>query len=121
MNYMQLIFMVPLVGLVASGVIAEELDEKLAKGAPLFERAKMRGPLRDDVSRDVVKQTPGDGYQPRVVEWWPKKGVDLIAEPKGEPRTWTINQEEPEQGPHHPQSTGAGNRTAGGSCRPRCR
>ncbi len=92
------LLMMSLVGLVASGVIAEELDEKLAKEAPLFERAKMRGPLRDDVSRDVVKQTSGEGYQPRVVEWWPKKGVDLIAEPKGEPRTWTINQEEPEQG-----------------------
>ncbi len=92
------LLMMPLVSLVASGVIAEELDEKLAKEAPLFERAKMRGLLRDDVSLDVVKQTPGEGYQTRVVEWWPKKGVDLIAEPKGEPRTWTINQEEPEEG-----------------------
>ncbi|MCP4829576.1 MAG: hypothetical protein GY889_11960, partial [Proteobacteria bacterium] len=100
MNYKPLILMVPLVGLLAQGAIADEskIDEKLAKEAPLFERAKMRGPLRDDVSLDVVKQTPGEGYQPRVVQWWPKKGVDLIAEPKGAPRTWTINQEEPEQG-----------------------
>ena len=34
MNYRQLILMVLLVSLVASGVIAEELDEKLAKEAP---------------------------------------------------------------------------------------
>ena len=94
------LLMIPLVGLFTSGVIAEEskIDEKLAMEAPLFERAKMRGSLRDDVSLDVVKQTPGDGYQSRVVEWWPKKGVDLIAEPEGEPRTWTINQEKPEEG-----------------------
>ena len=95
MNYRQLVLMVPLVGLVASGVIAEELDEidkKLAREAPLFERAKMRGRVLDEVSRDVIKQTPGDGYQLRVVEWWPKKGVDLVEEPKGEPRTWTIRE-----------------------------
>ena len=93
MNYRQLILMVPLVGLVASGVIAEEIDEKLAREAPLFERAKMRGRVLDEVSRDVIKQTPGDGYQSRTVDWWPKKGVDIVEEPKGEPRTWTIRPE----------------------------
>ncbi len=93
MNYRQLIVMVPLVGLVASGVIAEELDEKLAREASLFERAKMRGRVLDEVSRDVIKQAPGDGYQLRTVEWWPKKGVDIVEEPKGEPRTWTIRPE----------------------------
>lgn len=92
MNYRQLL-MGPLLGLVASGVIAEELDEKLASEAPLFERAKMRGRVLDEVSGDVIKQTPGDGYQSRVVEWWPKKGVDIVEEPKGEPRTWTIRPE----------------------------
>ncbi|MFC1601385.1 hypothetical protein ACFL34_03460, partial [Candidatus Sumerlaeota bacterium] len=75
MNYRLLVLMVALVGCsqgvderikVASGAIAGEMDEidkKLAREAPLFERAKMRGRLRDDVSLDVVKQTPGDGYQ----------------------------------------------------------
>jgi len=94
MNYRQLL-MVPLVGLVASGVIAGEMDEidkKLAREAPLFERAKMRGRVLDEVSRDVIKQTPGDGYQLRTVDWWPKKGVDIVEEPKGEPRTWTIRE-----------------------------
>jgi len=98
MNYRLLVLMVALVGLVASGVIAGEMDridKKLAKEAPLFERAKMRGRLLDEVSLDVVKQTPGVGYQLRVVDCWPKKGVDIIEEPKGEPRTWTISQKKP--------------------------
>ena len=96
MNYRQLIVMVPLVGLFTSGVIAgeiDETDEKLAREAPLFERAKMRGRVLDEVSRDVIKQSPGDGYQLRTVDWWPKKGVDIVEEPKGEPRTWTIRPE----------------------------
>jgi hypothetical protein len=29
------------------------------------------------------------------VDWWPKKGVDIIEKPKGEPRTWTISQKKP--------------------------
>lgn len=97
MNYRRLILMVPLVGLVAFGAIAGEskIDKKLAKEAPLFERIKMRGALRDDVSRDVIEQKPGEGYQLRVVKWWPKKGVDIIDNPKGEPRTWTISQKKP--------------------------
>jgi len=92
--------MVTLLGLVGLGAIAgeSEIDKKLAREAPLFERAKMRGRLRDDVLLDVVKQTPGDGYQLRVVDWWPKKGVDLIEAPKGEPRTWTIREAKSEQG-----------------------
>ena len=87
--------MVPLLGLLAPGAIADEseIDKKLAKEAPLFERIKLRGALRDDVSRDVIEQKPGEGYQPRVVQWWPKKGVDYIEEPKTEPRTWTIRPE----------------------------
>ncbi|MBW8016199.1 MAG: hypothetical protein FVQ82_08435 [Planctomycetes bacterium] len=91
----RLILMVSLVGLVAFGAIADEskIDKKLAKEAPLFERIKMRGTLRDDVSRDVIEQEHGEGYQLRVVKWWPKKGVDYIEEPKTEPRTWTIRPE----------------------------
>ena len=95
MNYRRLILMVTLVGLVAFGAIAGEskIDKKLAKEAPLFERIKMRGALRDDVSRDVIEQEHGEGYQLRVVKWWPKNGVDYIEEPKAKPRTWTIRPE----------------------------
>ncbi|MBT3296704.1 MAG: hypothetical protein HN383_15655, partial [Verrucomicrobia bacterium] len=95
MHYRQLIWMAALVGLAASGTIAGEskIDKTLAKKAPLFERIKLRGAVRDDVSRDVSEQTPGEGYQSRVVKWWPKQGVDFIEEPKGKPRTWTIRPE----------------------------
>ena len=95
MSCQRLILMATLVGLVAQGAIVGEskIDKKLARKAPLFERIKLRGALRDDVSRDVIKQTPGEGYQLRVVQWWPKKGVDYIEEPKSKPRTWTIRPE----------------------------
>jgi hypothetical protein len=95
MNYRQLILMMTLLGLLAQGAIAGESksDKILAKKAPLFERIKLRGAVRDDVSRDVIKQNPGEGYQLRVVKWWPKQGVDFIEEPKGKPRTWTIRPE----------------------------
>ena len=95
MHYRQLVLMVTLVGLVAQGAIAGEskIDKTLAKKAPLFERIKLRGAVRDDVSRDVIEQAPGEGYQSRVVKWWPKQGVDFIEEPKGKPRTWTIRPE----------------------------
>ena len=95
MSCRRLILMATLVGVVVPGAIAGEskIDKKLSKKAPLFERIKLRGALRDDVSRDVIKQAPGEGYQPRVVEWWPKKGIDYIEEPKGKPRTWTIRPE----------------------------
>ncbi len=95
MNYRKLLLMPTLVGLVAQGAIADEseIDKTLAREAPLFERIKLRGALRDDVSRDVIQQKPGEGYQPRVVQWWPKKGVDFIEEPEEAPRTWTIRPE----------------------------
>ena len=95
MNYRRLILMVSLLGLVVPGAIAGEtdIDKKLAKEAPLFERIKLRGALRDDVSRDVIEQTPGEGHQLRVVEWWPKKGVDYIEAPKARPHTLTIRPE----------------------------
>ncbi len=95
MSCRRLILMATLVGLVVPGAIVGEskIDKKLARKAPLFERIKLRGALRDDVSRDVIEQKPGAGYQLRVVKWWPKKGVDIIEEPKGEPRTWMIRPE----------------------------
>ncbi len=62
-----------------------------ASNAPLFERSRLPGVRRADVSLDVVKQDDGEGYAKRVVKWWPKKGVDLIEAPASEPRTWTID------------------------------
>ena len=90
-----MVLMVALLSVAASVAIAGEskIDKKLAKEAPLFERIKLRGALRDDVSRDVIEQTPGEGHQLRVVEWWPKKGVDYIEPPKARPHTLTIRPE----------------------------
>ncbi|MBT3296061.1 MAG: hypothetical protein HN383_12380 [Verrucomicrobia bacterium] len=50
--------------------------------------------LRPDVELYDVKQ-PGGGdpltYERREVDWWPRKGVDIIAVKKGMPlRTWTL-------------------------------
>ena len=52
MNYSRLVLMVTLLGLVGQGAIAGEskIDKKLAKEAPLFERAKMRGRVLDELS-----------------------------------------------------------------------
>jgi len=49
---------------------------------------------REDVSLDKIEQEGGPdavGYNKRVVNWWPKKGVDVVNPPEGvELRTWTI-------------------------------
>ncbi|MFC1601677.1 hypothetical protein ACFL34_04955 [Candidatus Sumerlaeota bacterium] len=77
MSYRRLILMVSLVGLVVPGAIAGEskIDKKLSKEAPLFERIKLRGALRDDVSRDVSKPL-GNGQSFRLAltpaeDWGP--------------------------------------------------
>jgi len=72
--------------------VAEEYD--------YFRNARFPGNLREDVSLDKVEQAPDAGGQPgrRVVQWWPKRGVDLVDVPEGVPlRTWTIRtvEEEP--------------------------
>ena len=47
------------------------------------------------VGRIKVEQDGGPqavGYQRRVVQWWPRKGQDIIDIPKGAPlRQWTRN------------------------------
>jgi len=62
-----------------------------------FRNAQLPGKRRVDVSLDKVQQEGSEvpaGYQRRVVEWWPKKGVDIVDVPEGVSlRTWTINPE----------------------------
>jgi hypothetical protein len=65
-----------------------------------FRNARYPGKLRDDVGRDTIKQAADKGGAPgrRVVQWWPKRGVDLVDVPEGVPlRTWTLRtvEEEP--------------------------
>jgi len=51
--------------------------------------------LVSDVARDEVEQQGGPdavGYQRRTVQWWPRKGQDIVDIPEGAPlRTWTRN------------------------------
>jgi hypothetical protein len=62
-----------------------------------FKNAQLPGVRRADVSLDkVTDEAPANGvptgYQRRTVEWFPKKGVDIVDAPKGALlRTWTIN------------------------------
>ena len=58
-----------------------------------FRNARFPGKLRKDVGLDKVRQAPAAAGQlpRRVVQWWPKRGVDIVDVPKGSPlRTWTI-------------------------------
>ena len=65
-----------------------------------FRNVRYPGKLREDVGRDTIKQASDKGAEPgrRVVQWWPKRGVDVVDVPKGVPlRTWTLRtvEEEP--------------------------
>jgi hypothetical protein len=76
----------------SSSATAQEYD--------YFRNACYPGNLRKDVGLDKVEQSPVAAGQPgrRVVQWWPKRGVDVVDVPKGVPlRTWTIRtgEEEP--------------------------
>jgi len=60
-----------------------------------FDGAKCPGAgKKPGVDLYKVKQTGGryaEGYQRRVVKWWPRKGVDIIEVKEGMPlRTWTL-------------------------------
>ena len=58
--------------------------------------------LRPDIGRNKVAQDGGPhavGYKRRTVQWWPRKGHDIVDIPAGAPlRTWTRNkgQKDPE-------------------------
>jgi hypothetical protein len=60
-----------------------------------FALARYPGPIRaPGVDIYKVEQTGGsnaEGYQRRVVDWWPRKGVDIFKVDKAMPlRTWTM-------------------------------
>lgn len=68
-----------------------------ASGYDFFARARYPGPVRvAGVDLYKVEQQGGahaEGYQRRVVNWWPRRGVDLIEVEEGMPlRTWTFRQ-----------------------------
>jgi len=71
-----------------------------AEGYDYFNNIRYPATKRADVELDKVEQAGGAdavGYNKRVVNWWPKKGVDSVAIPDGvELRTWTIRTAEME-------------------------
>ena len=78
----------------AGGAIAEEHD--------YYKYLRYPAKLVPGVGRDKIAREGGPdavGYKRRTVQWWPRKGQDIVDIPKGAPlRTWTRNkgQEDPE-------------------------
>jgi hypothetical protein len=88
---MKHIFSVVVIGLgISVAVAAEPYD--------YFRNVQYPKTRRQDVGLDRVEQAGGAdavGYNKRVVQWWPKKGVDVLDIPEGVPlRTWTIRSPE---------------------------
>ena len=84
---MKHIFSVVVIGLgISVAVAAEPYD--------FFRNVQYPRTRRQDVGLDRVEQAGGPdavGYNKRVVDWWPKKGIDVLDIPEGVPlRTWTI-------------------------------
>ena len=83
---------------------AAVFQARAATGYDLFARARYPGPARlEGVDLYKVEQKGGphaEGYQRRVVRWWPRRGVGLISldglgsldeAERGMPlRTWTL-------------------------------
>ena len=85
----RLILTVVFTGMVLTGTAAGDYD--------FFAGAIYPGAgLKPGVDIYKVKQTGGpraEGYQRRVVDWWPRKGVDIIEVKDAMPlRTWTIRE-----------------------------
>jgi len=83
------VILASLVGLALAGTVAGEYD--------FFARARYPGPVRKPgVDLYKVAQAGGPhsrGYQRRVVNWWPRRGVDIIEVQDAMPlRTWTLRE-----------------------------
>ena len=72
---------------VCAGAVVEEYD--------YYRNLRYPKKLVPGVGRDKVEQEGGPGavgYKRRTVQWWPRKGQDIVDIPKGVPlRTWTRN------------------------------
>ena len=83
----RLILTVVLAGLVLAGRAAAEHN--------YYKYLRYPSKLVPGVGRDKIEQEGGPkavGYKRRTVQWWPRKGQDIVDIPKGAPlRTWTRN------------------------------
>ena len=71
----------------AAGAVAEEID--------YYKNLRYPAKLVPGVGLDKIAQEGGAGavgYKRRTVQWWPRKGQDIVDIPAGAPlRTWTRN------------------------------
>ncbi|MDP6545085.1 MAG: DUF6055 domain-containing protein [Phycisphaerae bacterium] len=68
----------------AAGAVAEEID--------YYKNLRYPAKLVPGVGLDKIDQEGGAGYKRRTVQWWPRKGQDIVDIPAGAPlRTWTRN------------------------------
>jgi hypothetical protein len=78
---MKHLFSVVVIGLgISVAVAAEPYD--------FFRNVQYPRTRRQDVGLDRVEQAGGPdavGYNKRVVDWWPKKGIDVLDIPEGVP------------------------------------
>ena len=78
---MKHLFSVVVIGLgISVAVAAEPYD--------FFRNVQYPRTRRQDVGLDRVKQAGGPdavGYNKRVVDWWPKRGIDVFDIPEGVP------------------------------------
>jgi len=84
---MQLMLTMVVAGLVCSPASPEEHD--------FYRYLRYPAELVPGVGLDKVEQEGGPdavGYRRRTVQWWPRRGQDIVDIPKGAPlRTWTRN------------------------------
>ena len=104
----RLVVTVLAIGWVCGATAAEDYD--------YYRRLRYPNKPLDGVGRDKVDQEGGSaavGYKRRTVQWWPRKGQDIIDIPAGAPlRTWTriMGKNDPSSvaglGKHWPQGAG---------------
>jgi hypothetical protein len=86
-------------GISSTTCAADPLAGSAAGEYDFFAGARYPGPVKKPgVDVYQAKQTGGphaEGYQRRVVDWWPRKGVDIIEVKEVMPlRTWTLRERE---------------------------
>jgi len=76
----RLVLTVTFAGLIIAGSAAAELD--------YYRYLRYPSKVVPEVGRDKVDQKGGPnvvGYKRRTVQWWPRKGQDIVDIPKGAP------------------------------------
>ncbi len=83
--------------LIFAAIVSASCNAAFAEDYDFFGRARYPGPRKvPGVDLYRVEQGGGphaEGYQRRVVDWWPRRGIDVIEVEDGMPlRTWTLRE-----------------------------